>query len=475
MTGEGFKTFGEILKQIEGFVWGVPLIVLIILTGIYLTIRVRGLQVRHLGKALKFMVKNEEGGEGEVTSFGALCTALSATIGTGNIVGVATALAAGGPGALFWMIVAAFFGMATKYTEGFLAIKYRTIDEEGRVLGGPFYYIENGMGKKWKWLAKIFAFFGVCVGLFGIGTFSQVNGISSAVQNFFDPDKTNCINIPFLGQYSVAVVVSSLILAFCVAAILIGGLKRIATVSQIIVPFMAVIYIVLSVTLIICNITEIPAAIVTVVKAAFNPSAVTGGVVGSMIVAMQKGVARGIFSNEAGLGSAPIAAAAAQTKEPVRQGLVSMTGTFIDTIIICTMTGLSIVLTGAWQVEGIEGVQVTTYAFQHGLPFPAKFTAFVLMLCLVFFAFTTILGWDYYSERCLEYLTNGHKKKIIVYRWLYIIAVFIGPYMTVSAVWTIADIFNGLMAIPNMVALFALSGVVAKEAKDFFKAEKHKL
>ena len=475
MTGEGFKTFGEILKQIEGFVWGVPLIVLIILTGIYLTIRVRGLQVRHLGKALKFMVKNEEGGEGEVTSFGALCTALSATIGTGNIVGVATALAAGGPGALFWMIVAAFFGMATKYTEGFLAIKYRTIDEEGHVLGGPFYYIENGMGKKWKWLAKIFAFFGVCVGLFGIGTFSQVNGISSAVQNFFDPDKTNCINIPFLGQYSVAVVVSSLILAFCVAAILIGGLKRIATVSQIIVPFMAVIYIVLSVTLSICNITEIPAAIVTVVKAAFNPSAVTGGVVGSMIVAMQKGVARGIFSNEAGLGSAPIAAAAAQTKEPVRQGLVSMTGTFIDTIIICTMTGLSIVLTGAWQVEGIEGVQVTTYAFQNGLPLPQKLTAFILMLCLVFFAFTTILGWDYYSERCLEYLTNGHQKKIIVYRWLYILAVFIGPYMTVSAVWTIADIFNGLMAIPNMIALFALSGVVAKETKDFFKAEKHKL
>ena len=272
-----------------------------------------------------------------------------------------------------------------------------------------------------------------------------------------------------------AVVVSSLILAFCVAAILIGGLKRIATVSQIIVPFMAVIYIIFSITLIICNITEIPAAIVTVVKAAFNPSAVTGGVVGSMIVAMQKGVARGIFSNEAGLGSAPIAAAAAQTKEPVRQGLVSMTGTFIDTIIICTMTGLSIVLTGAWQVEGIEGVQVTTYAFQHGLPFPAKFTAFVLMLCLVFFAFTTILGWDYYSERCLEYLTNGHQKKIIVYRWLYILAVFIGPYMTVSAVWTIADIFNGLMAIPNMIALFVLSGVVAKETKAFFNAKKHKM
>ena len=201
----------------------------------------------------------------------------------------------------------------------------------------------------------------------------------------------------------------------------------------------------------------------------------TGGVVGTMIVSMQKGVARGIFSNEAGLGSAPIAAAAAQTKEPVRQGLVSMTGTFIDTIVICTMTGLSIVLTGAWQVEGLEGVQVTTYAFQHGLPIPGQISAFVLMICLVFFAFTTILGWDYYSERCLEYLTNGHKKTILTYRWLYILAVFIGPYMTVSAVWTIADIFNGLMAIPNMIALFALSGVIVKETKAFFAAEKHKM
>lgn len=325
-----------------------------------------------------------------------------------------------------------------------------------------------------KWLAKIFAFFGVCVGLFGIGTFSQVNGISSAVQNFFDPNKSNCVNIPFLGEYSWAVVISSLILAACVAAILIGGLKRIATVSQIIVPFMAVIYLIFSVALILLNITEIPAAIVTVVKGAFNPSAVTGGVVGTMIVSMQKGVARGIFSNEAGLGSAPIAAAA-QTKEPVRQGLVSMTGTFIDTIVICTMTGLSIVLTGAWQVEGLEGVQVTTYAFQHGLPIPGQISAFVLMICLVFFAFTTILGWDYYSERCLEYLTNGHKKTILTYRWLYILAVFIGPYMTVSAVWTIADIFNGLMAIPNMIALFALSGVIVKETKAFFAAEKHKM
>jgi len=234
-----------------------------------------------------------------------------------------------------------------------------------------------------------------------------------------------------------------------------------------------VIYLLFSVALILLNITEIPAAIVTVVKGAFNPSAVTGGVVGTMIVSMQKGVARGIFSNEAGLGSAPIAAAAAQTKEPVRQGLVSMTGTFIDTIVICTMTGLSIVLTGAWQVEGLEGVQVTTYAFQHGLPIPGQISAFILMICLVFFAFTTILGWDYYSERCLEYLTNGHKKTILTYRWLYILAVFIGPYMTVSAVWTIADIFNGLMALPNLVALVALSGVVVAETKKYFEKQRY--
>ena len=230
---------------------------------------------------------------------------------------------------------------------------------------------------------------------------------------------------------------------------------------------MAVIYLIFSVALILLNITEIPAAIVTVVKGAFNPSAVTGGVVGTMIVSMQKGVARGIFSNEAGLGSAPIAAAAAQTKEPVRQGLVSMTGTFIDTIVICTMTGLSIVLTGAWQVEGLEGVQVTTYAFQHGLPIPGQISAFVLMICLVFFAFTTILGWNYYGERCMEYLFNRNKKVVMTYRWLYILAVFIGPYMTVAAVWNIADIFNALMAIPNLIALLALSKVIVKETKAF--------
>ncbi len=463
------QEINRILTWLDGVVWGVPLMVLILAGGIYLTVRMGLLQIRKLPLALKWMVKNEEDGHGEVTSFGALCTALSATIGTGNIVGVATAICAGGPGALFWMEVAAFFGMATKYAEGLLAVKYRVVDENHHSLGGPFYYIERGMGKKWKWLACVFAFFGVCVGLFGIGTFSQVNGIASAVKNFFDPDTMYAVTIPGIGTYSWTVVIASLVLSLCVALVLIGGIKRIANVSQVVVPFMAIIYVVISVVLLVCNVKEIPVAFVTIVKGAFNPRAVTGGIAGSIIVAMQSGIARGIFSNEAGLGSAPIAAAAAKTKEPVRQGLVSMTGTFIDTIIICTMTGLAIVITGAWQVEGIEGVAVTTYAFNQGLPIPQVVSSFLLMLCLVFFAFTTILGWDYYSERCLEYLTGGRMKAVKVYRWLYILAVFIGPYMTVKAVWTIADIFNGLMAIPNMIAIFALSGVVIAETNEFLK------
>lgn len=476
------EQFTKFLEKVDSFVWGVPLIVLILAAGIYLTFRLRLLQVFHLPKALKFMFKNEEEGEGEVSSFGALCTALSATIGTGNIVGVATAIgctalgtAVGGPGALFWMWVAAFFGMATKYAEGFLAVRYRTIDDEGHVLGGPFYYIENGMGHKWKWLAKIFAFFGTCVGLFGIGTFTQVNGIASATLSFFDPNKENTMKI--LGaEYSIVTVITAIILAIFVGLVVIGGLQRIAKVSQVIVPFMAIIYIVSVLVLIVANIEKLPGALATIVEYAFGAKAAAGGVLAAIGISMQKGIARGIFSNEAGLGSAPIAAAAAKTKEPVRQGLVTMTGTFIDTIIVCTLTGLSIVMMGSYQVKGIEGVQVTTDAFQKGLHFlPGEVSAFILMICLVFFAFTTILGWDYYGERCLEYLTNRNKNAVKVYRWLYILAVFIGPYMTVTAVWTIADIFNGLMAIPNIIALFALSGIVAKETREYFKEKRHKL
>lgn len=467
--------FSDFLVKVDDCIWGVPLMVLILVGGILLTVRLRLLQVVHLPLALKWMVKNEEGGEGDVTSFGALCTALSATIGTGNIVGVATAICLGGPGALFWMLVAAFFGMATKYAEGLLAVKYRIKTPDGHTLGGPFYYIENGMGKKWKWLAKAFAFFGTCAGLMGIGTFTQVNGISSAVKGFFDPSNAHTVTIPLVGEYSLSVIITSVILAVCVGLVLIGGIKRISSVATVVVPFMAIAYIAFALILIFSNVGKIPAAVALIVKGAFNPSAVTGGIVGSMIVAVQKGVARGIFSNEAGLGSAPIAAAAAQTKEPVRQGLVSMTGTFLDTIVICTMTGLSIIITGAWQVDGLEGVGVTSYAFGKGIPFlPERVTSFILMLCLVFFAFTTILGWDYYSESCLEYLSKGNKKAVKAFRYLYILAVFIGPYMTVSEVWTIADIFNGLMAIPNMIALFALSGIVAKETHSFFKKRKNK-
>ena len=457
------------LKAIDDFVWGVPLIVLILAVGIFLTIRLRGLQITKLPLAIKHMVANEKNGEhGEVSSFGALCTALSATIGTGNIVGVATALVAGGPGALFWMWIAALLGTATKYSECLLAIKYRVVAKDGHIVGGPFYYIENGMGEKWKWLAKIFAFFGVGVGLLGIGTFTQINGITSAVNNFFDPQNTWTVEL-FGRTYSWTVVIAGIILTLCVALVIIGGIKRISTVAQVVVPFMALLYVVVVLIILFTHLSAIPGAIVEIVQSAFGLRAAAGGTLGSILIAMQMGIARGIFSNEAGLGSAPIAAAAAQTHEPVRQGLVSMTGTFIDTIVICTLTGLSIVLTGAWQVDGLEGVQVTTYAFQNGLPFPHAVSSFVLMMCLVFFAFTTILGWDYYSEKCLEYLSNGNQKVVKGYRWLYILAVFIGPYMTVSAVWTIADIFNGLMAIPNLIALVALSGVVVSETKLYLK------
>lgn len=469
-------TFDQILAKIDDFVWGVPLIVLILAAGLLLTIRTGFIQVRHLPRALRYLFKEEVNEEeeivhGEVSGFASLCTALSATIGTGNIVGVATAVGilAGGPGALFWMWMAAFLGMATKYSEGFLAVKYRTVDEDGHVLGGPFYYIEKGMAVKWKWLAKIFAFFGACVGLMGIGTFSQVNGIASAVTGFFDPNMTNTITL-FGNDYSIVTVISAFVLAILAGLVIIGGLKRISSVSQVVVPFMAILYVLTVVVLIICNITKLPAAIAEVVTSAFGAKAMAGGALGAVLISMKNGIARGIFSNESGLGSAPIAAAAAKTKEPVRQGLISMTGTFIDTIIICTMTGLAIVMAGSWKDEALQGVQITTDAFQKGLHFlPSQAASFILMICLVFFAFTTILGWDYYGERCLEYLSGKNKTAVMIYRILYIAAVFIGPYMTVSAVWTIADIFNGLMALPNLVALFALNSVVAKDTKDYFK------
>ena len=463
------EKINAVLESIDGFVWGVPLIVLIFGTGLYLTCRLRVLQFRKLGKALKYMVHNEAGGSGEVTSFAALCTALAATIGTGNIVGVATAVVAGGPGAIFWMVIAACFGMATKYAEGLLAVKFRVDKGNGRYLGGPFYYIENGMGRKWKWLAKCFAVFATCVGLMGIGTFTQVNGIASATKSFFDPEMKHAVNI--LGtEYSIVTVITAIVVALFVGLVVIGGIRRIASVSSVIVPFMAIAYVGICLLILIFNAKAIPGAIVEIVESAFGLRAVGGGALGALFMAMQKGVARGIFSNEAGLGSAPIAAAAAQTKEPVRQGLVSMTGTFIDTICICTMTGLTIMVTGAYDIaiaNGLEGVDVTAAAFTSGLPWAESIGPCILMICLAFFAFTTILGWDYYSERSLEYL-SGNMTVVKVFRGLFIFAVLIGPFFTVSAVWTIADIFNALMALPNLVALLALSGVIVKETKNYF-------
>ncbi|MCQ2106907.1 MAG: sodium:alanine symporter family protein [Fibrobacter sp.] len=468
------EAFTAFLDTIDGYVWGVPLIVVILFVGLLLTVRLGCLQVVNLPNALRYMLHNEKGGQGEVSSFGALCTALAATIGTGNIVGVATAIGTGGPGALFWMEVAAFFGMATKYAEGVLAVKYRKMDSDGKVLGGPFYYIETGLKERFgwnmKWLAVLFAIFGVCAGVMGIGTITQVNGITSAMARL-TPNAAEFVNI---GGNSVSVttaIAGVLVTAFS-AFVIIGGLKRIAKVSTYIVPVMAILYILACMLLLMMNFAAIPEAIQTIVRAAFNPSAVTGGVVGTIFIAMQKGIARGIFSNEAGLGSAPIAAAAAKTNEPVRQGLVCMTGTFFDTIIICTMTGLAIVVSGAWDPKlGLEGVNITMEAFSRGLAFfpgGATIAPYFLAIALVFFAFTTILGWAYYSEKCLQYLIGGKKKgAILAYRWVYVAAIFIGPYLTVSAVWTCADIFNGLMAFPNLIALILLSGIVALETKSF--------
>lgn len=463
-------TFMDFLTKLDDIAWGIPMLCLIMGGGLLLTIRLKGMQFKKIGLALKYMLQNEEDGEGEVTSFGALCTALSATVGTGNIVGVATAILVGGPGALFWMFVAACIGMATKYAEGLLSIKYRVIDKDGHALGGPFYYIERGMGKKWTWLAKLFAIFGCLAGLMGIGTITQVNGVASAVETFVDPNAQH-IALTIGGMdYTWATTVTAVVVAAAVALVVIGGIKRISKVSETIVPFMIVLYMAITLAILIFNIKEIPAAFVSVIKGAFGLDAAAGGVLGAIFIAMQKGVARGVFSNEAGLGSAPIAAAAAKTNEPARQGLVTMTGTFIDTIIVCMMTGFSILVTGSNTVEGLEGAAVTAYAFGAGLPWAEQVGSFFLMLCLALFAFTTILGWDYYAERCLEYLLGGKKNSIVLtmFRWLYILAVLIGPFLTVKAVWTIADIFNGFMAVPNLIALIALSGIVAKETKAYF-------
>lgn len=453
----------EIFEKINDFIWGVPLIVLILFTGAYLTLKVNFIQIRCLKKAFKYMIKNDDNDEGEVSSFGALCTALSATIGTGNIVGVATAISTGGPGALFWLIIASFLGMAVKYAEGFLSIKFRKVDKDNHVLGGPFYYIKYGMGEKWSWLAKIFAFFGAGAGLFGIGTITQINGITSAVKSFLDSE--NKFTFTFCGMnISWCTVIVGSIVTICAGSIIFGGLKRIACVSEFVVPIMAMFYISCTLLILILNFNHLWDCVLEILKGAFGVSALFGGTLGSVVIAMQKGIARGLFSTEAGLGSAPIASAAAKSNNAVKQGLISMTGTF-DTMVICLMTGLAIVVCGSWDPKlGLEGVEITNHAFRRGLPFSNSISSAILTICLVFFAFTTIIGWNYYGERCVEFLSNEKKMYVNIYRWAYIFSIFTGPYIAVSTVWAIADIFNGLMAIPNVIAILSLSKIIAKES-----------
>ncbi|AAN58866.1 alanine/glycine:cation symporter family protein [Streptococcus mutans] len=435
-------------KALDSLVWGAPLLVLLVGTGIYLSTRLRLLQVLKLPLAFK-LIFAEDKGEGDISSFAALATALAATVGTGNIVGVATAIKAGGPGALFWMWIAAFFGMATKYAEGLLAIKYRTKDANGEVSGGPMYYIINGMGKKWKPLAIFFALAGILVAFLGIGTFSQVNSITASLKNSFN--------------WSPQIV--SILIAIVVAVIIFGGIQSIAKVSEKLVPFMAAAYIIATLIVIFMHYNHIIPAIEQVFSGAFTGTAAVGGFAGVVVKeAIQNGIARGVFSNESGLGSAPIAAAAAKTHEPAEQGLISMTGTFIDTLVICTLTGLSILVTGKWTVKGLEGAPLTQSAFATVF---GNIGVLVLTLCLVLFAFTTILGWSYYGERCFEFLFGV--KHINIYRSIFIIMVALGGFLELDLIWTIADIVNGLMAIPNLIALLALSPIIIAETRNYFK------
>ena len=408
----------DLLNQIDAIVWGPWLLVLLVGTGIYLTIRLRLLQMVKLPRALRLIFFARNKGDGDIDSFKALCTALAATVGTGNIVGVATAIKLGGPGALFWMWVAAFFGMATKYAEGCLAVKFRSIDENGNIAGGPMYYIEQGLGKKWKPLALAFAFFGTLTAMLGSGTTTQVNAITSSLQ----------------ASLGVPILPSAAVITILVAIITFGGLKSISKTAEKIVPAMAVLYFIITVALLVIFSGE-----------------------------LRSGIARGLFSNESGLGSAPIVAAAAKTKWPAEQGLISMTGTFIDTIIICTLTGLTIIVSGAW-LGDTNGAALTQAAFSHGYGAVAPI---LLTVSLTLFAFTTILGWNYYGERCLVYLVGV--KGITPYRLCYVVIIAGSAFMQLEEIWALADIVNGLMAIPNLIALLGLTGVVVAETKRYFQ------
>jgi len=448
------EQINSVFQAVNTFLWGPPLLILLMGTGIYLTIRLGFLQVTKLPLALKYLFTEDPEAkdmkiEGDVSAFGAVCTALSATIGTGNIVGVATAIRLGGPGALFWMWMAALFGMATKYAEALLAVKYRVTDENGQMSGGPMYYIERGLNN--KFLARCFAIFGIGVAFFGIGTFAQVNSITSAVEISF----------------KIPVIVTGIVLTVATAAVTLGGIKSISKASELIVPFMAVFYIAGVILILALNAAQLPATIALIVKSAFTGHAAAGGFAGATVmIALKSGVSRGVFSNESGLGSAPIAAAAAKTRSCVRQGLVQMTGTFFDTIIICTMTGLTLVITGVWNDPTLEGAGATTAAFRQGFSAMPMAGELIVTIGLIFFAFTTILGWNYYGERCTEYLFGV--KGIKTYKYIFIALVAVGPFLKLNLIWTIADIVNGLMAIPNLIAIIGLSGVIVAETRQYF-------
>lgn len=441
----------SLLQSIDNFIWGPPLLILLVGTGIYFTFRLGLLQFRHLPTALKMVFSKDKNSnkEGDVSSFAALCTALSATIGTGNIVGVATAIKVGGPGALFWMWLAAVFGMATKYAECLLAVKYRKTDANGQMVGGPMYYLQYGVGS--KALAVLFAIFALGVACFGIGTFPQVNAILDATQISFGVSRE----------------VTAVVLTLLVAFVTIGGIQSIAKVAGKVVPTMAVFYIVACLSVIITNSDQLLNAIELVLVSAFTSTAATGGSLGaSIMLAVQSGIARGVFSNESGLGSAPMAAAAAKTDSCVRQGLISMTGTFFDTIIICTMTGLALILTGAWQTD-LAGAAMTTHAFAVGLN-ANTLGPMLVSIGLMFFAFTTILGWNYYGERCVVYLLGT--KAVLPYKLIFIALVASGAFLHLDMIWILADIVNGLMAIPNLIGLIALRHVVIEETRRYFEA-----
>jgi AGCS family alanine or glycine:cation symporter len=442
-----------LVKNLSDFVWGPYLLIpLLLLTGLFLTIRLKGIQFRKLWSSLYYalIVRKEKGAEGDISHFQALMTALAATVGTGNIVGVATAIATGGPGALFWMWMTGLVGMATKFSEALLSVKYRVIDARGDQCGGPMYYLANGIKTRWlgKTLGFLFAVFAT-VASFGIGNMVQSNSVADALQVSFGPAKW----------------VTGLILAVAAGLVILGGIKSIGRFTGFFVPFMIAAYMIGSGIILLKFAGEIPAALALVFESAFSGTAAVGGFTGAAVrQAIRFGVARGIFSNESGLGSAGIAAAAAQTREPVRQALVSMTQTFIDTIVVCTFTGLTILVTGAWE-QGLNGAPLTAAAFSHGLP--GEWGGYIVTISLAMFAFSTMLGWSYYGEKSIEYLMG--ERAVMPYRVVFIFAIFFGALRSLDFVWTVSDVMNGLMALPNLVGLLLLSGVIVRETSEYFK------